>query len=500
MSKYWVYCIFFVLFSCLRICGAASREPFKNSVVFIKTDSLIPDYRRPWQNYSSETQTGQGIAVGPYEILTLASLIQYHTLIQVQTSFQSTFIEAKAAQIDWDLNLAILSIDPAALDQPLKPVSFTKDIQTGEKLFFVRLTEGRQLLPVEGKIESPEVYYNPLSGASFLFFRLSSSSSQIETGQMVCAENNRVLGLVYPSKNQINFLIPALILDSFLKRMKEKPAQSIPKAGFTFSAWDQPDSRRFLKIPDQEKRGVYLSEVFDFGTGSTELKEGDVLLNWDGKDIDPQGMVEDDKWGKLSFTYLFSRSKTQDKVKVTLWRDGQKQTIDVVMLSFHTQDLPIPYHPEGEPAYILEGGFLFQELNLNYLRTIGQDKEWKTNLDPLIFDFLVKNSFHVFKDRERMVLLTRVLPHPLNQGYFHLKDKILSSINGKKIRNFKDAFDMLSSGTKDQAPYLSVDFEDPSVPTVVIPVNPLKQANLEIQKNYSIFTLSKIPDEHRGYD
>ncbi len=61
-----------------------------------------------------------------------------------------------------------------------------------------------------------------------------------------------------------------------------------------------------LKMPDSLDYGVYVSDVYTLGTGSDSLKIGDVMLKIDDNMIDPYGLFENPKYGKLQFDDLIT--------------------------------------------------------------------------------------------------------------------------------------------------------------------------------------------------
>ena len=95
---------------------ADSVKTLENAIVTVKVEAIVPDYLHPWQKHTPENRLGQGITVGRYDIVTLASLVQYHSLIQVQTAFQDTPLEATVVKIDWDSHLVLLSVEKSLME------------------------------------------------------------------------------------------------------------------------------------------------------------------------------------------------------------------------------------------------------------------------------------------------------------------------------------------------------------------------------------------------
>jgi PDZ domain-containing secreted protein len=62
--------------------------------------------------------------------------------------------------------------------------------------------------------------------------------------------------------------------------------------------------RAYLKMPDDLKHGVYVSTVYTIGTGSTELKQGDVILSMDGKSLNPYGRYNHPDYDRISYHHI----------------------------------------------------------------------------------------------------------------------------------------------------------------------------------------------------
>lgn len=175
-----------------------------------------------------------------------------------------------------------------------------------------------------------------------------------------------------------------------------------------------------------------------------------------------------------------------DVVKVKLWRNGELIEKEVRLGTYNRDDCPIPYFRyDRRPEYLIIGGYVMQELDWDYLNEYGDD--WESEVDPLVGEYLQKNYFHFFKDRERIVILNHILRYPINQGYQDINNRVISSINGVRVKNLKHAAELLSK--PEDSGYYVIQFEGMTV-DVVIPVSDLEKANQDISAVYSIQELS----------
>ena len=103
---------------------------------------------------------------------------------------------------------------------------------------------------------------------------------------------------------------------------------------------------------------------------------------------------------------------------------------------------PWPYSIQGHsydvrPRYVLYGGLVFQPLNLDLLEA------YRTTDLRLrhFFEYFVLEQ--IYFDHPDVIVLTNILPDPINTYLAPYRGGIVDEVNGKKIRtleNWSDAF------------------------------------------------------------
>lgn len=488
-SRIRLFCLLGILVAAITAARAVPvKDPFQRSIVALKVTYSSPTPLQPWQMSPPKSRAGQAVAVGPNRLLAIASIIQNHELIQVESAFQTDLVEAKPILVDYDVNLCLLEVDPEDLEKPFVPIPFKKKFRLGETVDLIWLAGNHRFIKTKGRVEYPSVSYFSRSGSGFLYFQISSDSSPEGYSEPVF-QGKKLIGLIesFHSKKKSSSLLPAPVMIDFLERSREKSYTSVPKAGFSFYPLKDQSTRRYLKLPDDEKRGIYIKQVYDFGTGHEELEPEDVLLSLDGYDIDPQGNVTHPEYGNLVLWYLFGTYPTGSRIDIELWRNGEHLEKKMVLDTFSASDMPIPdFLYDVRPEYIVRGGFIFQELNFDY---VTEFDNWKSSIDPLIYQYIHENLFKHFENRRRIVLLNHVLRHPINQGYQNLSNKILRSINGVRVRDIGHLAELFSH--KPENGFHVLEFEGYTV-NVVLPLDSLDHADEEIRENYGIPELSRI--------
>jgi len=120
-----------------------------------------------------------------------------------------------------------------------------------------------------------------------------------------------------------------------------------------------------------------------------------------------------------------------DKVKLEIWRDKQNITTSVEL------DTVYPYLIQGHaydvrPRYLVYGGLLFQPLNLELIDAY-QPSDLRLRH---FFDFFVLEQ--IYLEHPEVIVLTNILPDPINTYLGAYRGSIVDDVNGKKIKTLAD--------------------------------------------------------------
>jgi hypothetical protein len=94
------------------------------------------------------------------------------------------------------------------------------------------------------------------------------------------------------------------------------------------------------------------------------------------------------------------------------------------------------------PRYVLYGGLLFQPLARNFLEAY--------DIDDLrvryFYDFFLEDE--LYKDHPEVIVLSAILPDPINTYLGDFKNGIVDEINGEKVKTLDD----LANGLRKESP------------------------------------------------
>jgi hypothetical protein len=187
--------------------------------------------------------------------------------------------------------------------------------------------------------------------------------------------------------------------------------------------------RRALGLADDD-RGVMVSKVAAEGCSDGTLKEGDVLMSIDGHEIASDGFTVLDG-ARVQMAEVVERKFKGDDVKLHIIRDRKEMDVTVQL------DAVWPYLMQANtydaaPRYVLYGGLLFQPMSRNFLDTYDID-----DLQVRYFyDFFLGDE--LYKEHPEIIVLSAILPDPINTYLGDFKNGIVDEINGEKVKTLDD--------------------------------------------------------------
>jgi len=105
--------------------------------------------------------------VGSNEVITPAWNLTDASLVKARLLGQNEYIPAKIKVIDYEIDLAIVELEPNSLKKALKPIKFTEKFQRGAKLNYLLAQFERQPDDGAGVFRQGEVHRSPTSYANF---------------------------------------------------------------------------------------------------------------------------------------------------------------------------------------------------------------------------------------------------------------------------------------------------------------------------------------------
>jgi S1-C subfamily serine protease len=425
---------------CAWSAASAGTNTMDRSVVEVLVTYQRPDSHFPWRRERPGVREGYGVVIGKGRVITTEDLVRNHSLVELRRPRSGAKLTGRVVQADYQFNAALIEFgDPAATEE-LVPVRFAARCDRAAKVEIAQFDESGQIQTGEGHVAEISVDTLPNAPVPALTFRVLTDLKIGGVGAPVFC-NQELVGLVmrYDRDNQSSLVLPAAILSRFVADVDAPPYKGCASAGLLWTPLVDPAKRAFLGVPEDQKGILVLHTIPGLGAAAV-LRSQDVIVEWDGHPLDAQGYYDDPDYGRLLLPYLINgRRKPGDTIPLTIIRDRQRMTVQTVLRTADDRTALIPQNVTGEPAeFLVDGGFVLRELSGDYLYAYGS--KWMIQASPRLVNLFLTRAQLPEKEGEHVVLLSSVIPDPINVGYQQFRDEIISHVNGSKIDNLADVF------------------------------------------------------------
>ncbi len=479
-----------VFLSVLSSAAAELPPPITASLVKLRVTYQRYDPSGPWKKEKAASRSGYACVLAGDRLLTTADIVKDSTLIKAEKKADWKYFPAEIEFIDYDLDLAVLAVEDPGFFDDLDPVELASPAKIDQPVRFLVFEDSKNIRAIPGKIVKVSVDSYYLGWEEYLFYGASVNFEDRGGGwSEPVFSRGELIGLTmsYNSSRQYAKIIPSLLIKHFLGSIGEDGYRGLPSPGFRGEGIQSPALREYLGLdPDQE--GVYVQTVYPGGSADGVLRRGDVLLGIDGTAIDGEGYYDHPLWGKIGFSDLITRLYYPgDEAELSLLRDGLVLQKKLPLKRFRQKDYLIPVYNDGTPPdYLIVGGLVIQELSKDYLKRWG--KNWSTAGNKKYLYYYWNYARRPSPDREKIVILNRVLPDEINVGYQMLEEDVIEEVNGKKISRIEDVAAALKEPLDG---FHRIGFEDFDR-KLILPADSLAAADRRIGEKYGIDRMRRI--------
>lgn len=424
-----------------------AREAVIRTNALVKVNATSQGYNLhiPWQKESPGARRGLGVVLEGNRILVTGQMVADATYIELELPESGQKLPAKVVAVDYEANVALLeSASPTKSKDffaTLKPMSLDTSARIGDSLAIWQTGRVGDLIVTPMSISKVMTQGYVVDNASFLVYEATGIiRSEANSFTLPVVKGGRLAGLLlrYDSKNQVATILPAPIIEHFLKDSADGKYDGFPSLGVELQQTLDEQFREYLGMKNGTK-GAFISGVSKGATADhIGVKEGDIVLAINGFAVDSRGDYQDPQFGALSISHIVrGRAYVGDKIEMKVLREGKEVTLNGVLLRKQVSDyLVTPYIFDRGPNYIMMGGLLFQELSKPYLQAFGSEQQ---NSSILRLSRIADHPEEYEKaGRKKLVFLSAVLPTPSVQGYERLGGQVVDKVNGRAINDLKD--------------------------------------------------------------
>ena len=238
----------------------------------------------------------------------------------------------------------------------------------------------------------------------------------------------------------VGYMIPTPVIRRFLKDVEDGHYDHYVDIAIRWMTLENPAMRKYLHRPN-DGLGVVVTEIFSEGSSDGLLRKGDVLLSIDGHPIESDGSVRLEGQ-PVQMEEIVERKFAGDTVELEVWREKALQKI---ILTLRPAEMFSMYENlyEEAPRYVLYGGLIFQPLTANLMGVLAGSADLRLRQTYSMF-----GQDQLYRETPEPVVLSTVLPDPLNVYLRGLAGQVVREINGRRIRTLADVVPALESGGK----------------------------------------------------
>lgn len=433
----------------------AQQDPAPYGIVSLRVTSQSYDAILPWNKNTEESVRGNAAVLEGRRLVTTADLVKNANLLEVRKFGRYPDYPARAVSIDYDLNLALVEVDDPRFWEGLKPLPLADRPVVSGQFAINRWRSNGRFERGSGEVVDFLVTTSPFGLMEFPMMRATTAMGGLGWAEILTS-SNRIIGLITSHGKQNLHAVNSDMIRLFAQAARQPEgtskgevmnksdfAQSLfAHRGFAWQRLNQSDLRAYQGI-QKAPTGILVRKLFPGGTGSVELREGDILHRVNGYDIDPEGKIDHPVYGLLLFSAALNES-LDPMLQVDIQREGERLQLHLDRSRFSIRDYRVePPRFDRSKDYEVFGGLVLQELTLDYLRAWG--KEWQEKAPTrLVIEYSLSSLREKGKKPERVLIVSKVLPDPSNLGYESVTNAILRRVNGRvmnSLDDFREALD-----------------------------------------------------------
>jgi len=393
------------------------------------------DAATPWKQRSEQSLRGNAIVVSGGMLLTTADMVKNAALIEVRKLGRYPDYEAALVLVDFELDLALLSVADPDFWNGLVPLDLSTEPLTFGRFVISRWRSNGRFEQATGEVVDLRATATRFGSMELPIMRATTNMAGLGWAE-VMTYNGEVVGLITSHNNNEIQATMSPVLAQFVAASARQSYQGFAHRGFAWQRLNHPALRAYYSL-DEGTPGVVVKKIYSGGTGSAELKEGDILMQLGPYEIDPEGMIGHPLYGAMLFPLAINET-SDDTIPAKVRRGGKDMALQLNRRRLEREDYRIPTYAYDAPIdYAVFGGLVLQELTLTYLQAWGD--AWQEHAPRrLVIEYALRAVREGGSDPEHEVIVSRVLPDASNLGYQNLESAVVTRANGKPVHSLND--------------------------------------------------------------
>lgn len=468
---------------------AISTTVFSAEPVLVHVNARYTTARMPWSGPIIENRSGNGIVC---ESTVLASIETLRFAESVTIRDERTGEEKVQAirHHAFDGGVTVLDYDPDGIESQ-NSASSDEDIKKREKKKVCTfenvdspVSSGDRVM-IKGRnergiVRSKSVLISSVEDVAltdggrdrFPAYIVDSRLDEIWYGSPVY-HRDQFAGMIVPCEKNRTCVLSVRHLNHILRDISDGNYDGFANPGFTYSSIRNEYHRKVRKL-DGSTGGIQINRITPFRKKEDLIRGGDIILAVNKNPVTVSGLVMADGQAETLENYLSYLDASRGSISIL--RGKQKIDLDI---GFRADPFRSQYRMRTAPIrkYILKGGIIFQQLDLE---TIGLIERGKGRLARYRFDHFLTDN--LFDQVDSDVVITHFLDDPVNMSYRDQQFAVVKSVNSKPIRSLNDlskALGDIVSGV------IRIDLRDKKLP-IILDAGAVDRADKKIREKYNI--------------
>ncbi len=419
----------------LSVVAPAQLAETRKSFCRINNTAQEPNYRIPWLPGTTGGGSGTGWVVSKDRVLTNAHVVSNARFLTLEKENDPRKYIAEVEYVAHDCDLALLKVKDPSFFTNTKPLPIGDIPELESEVHVYGYPIGGDRLSVTRGVVSRVDFrtYSHSVMDSHLTIQIDAAINPGNSGGPVM-QNGKVVGVAFQGfsgdvAQNVGYMIPTPVVKHFLKDIEDGHYDRYMDLSISVFNTQNPAMRKSLGLPDDD-RGVVVSSVASAGVCNGVLKVGDVILSVDGHPVASDGLV-DIEGERVMMAEIAERKFLGDTIIFSILRDGKPMELSAKF------ERAFPFIIQAnaydvQPTYVLFAGLLFQPLNRNLM---GAYQFQSQRLNYYFDNFVSKE---IYLDHPEIIVLSTILPDPINAYLGEFREGVVDEVNGKKIRTLKD--------------------------------------------------------------
>ncbi len=277
--KLFTKLILALILGCVIAPPVWAKRGVREAVVKIYTTYNRYNYYEPWKMRNQEQRRGSGCIINGRRILTNAHVVGDQTFIQVRRAGESQKYIAEVEIVAHECDLAILRVNDHSFFSGVRPLEIGGLAEVRDKIaVYGYPAGGDELCITEGVVSRVGHRKYTHSNAYLLTCQIDAAINPGSSGGPVI-KDDKIVGVAFQagSGENISYLVPAPIINHFLKDIKDGKYEGIPGLGISWQKMENPDIRSEFNMTEKQT-GMLVNKIYPASTARGILKSGDVIL------------------------------------------------------------------------------------------------------------------------------------------------------------------------------------------------------------------------------